>query len=303
MRYRPAVFCSFCLLLAVAFCIFINAGGAQGQQSDAPPKGFFSLFNGSDLTGWRGLVGDPRSRAKMTRRELDERQKQANRDMREHWFVKDGIIQFDGKGQSMCTAKDYGDFEMLVDWKIPPGGDSGIYLRGSPQVQIWEREEGSGGLYNNQKYPSKPSKNADNPPGEWNRFRILMIGDKVTVHLNGERIVDQVKMENYWERKKPIYPMGALELQNHGGPLYFRNIFVREIPRSVNVGIVDIKDHWLKVQGLARYLNDHDIPFKDLTDEVRSGAMNLDGQDALIIGSFATSEEAVSYTHLTLPTN
>ena len=58
--------------------------------------------------------------------------------MRAHWKVVDGVLVFDGKGRSLCTAKDYANFEMLVDWKITPHGDSGIYLRGSPQVQIWD---------------------------------------------------------------------------------------------------------------------------------------------------------------------
>ena len=128
--------------------------------------------------------------------------------------------------------KQYGDFEMLVDWKIEPGGDSGIYLRGRPQVQIWDNPIGSGGLYNNQKNPSNPTVKADNPPGQWNRFRILMVGDKVTVFLNGRVVVDWVTMENYWERDKPIYPVEQIELQHHNSPLWFRNIYIREIPRS-----------------------------------------------------------------------
>jgi hypothetical protein len=119
-----------------------------------------------------------------------------------------------------------------VDWKILPGGDSGVYLRGSPQVQIWQNPVGSGGLYNNQKNPSKPLKVADRPVGEWNTFRIIMIGDKVTVYLNDELVVDNVTMENYWERDKPIYPTGQIELQNHGNNLYFKNIYIREIPRA-----------------------------------------------------------------------
>jgi hypothetical protein len=199
---------------------------------NVPPEGFSALFNGRDLSGWKGLVANPAKRAMMTPDELAKAQAAADETMRKHWKVENGLLVFDGKGQSLCTARDYGDFELLVDWKIPPGGDSGIYLRGSPQVQIWDHEVGSGGLYNNQKNPSKPLVKADNPPGEWNRFRILMIGDKVTVHLNGKLVVDNVVMENYWERDKPIYPSGQIELQNHGATLYFRNIFIREIPRQ-----------------------------------------------------------------------
>jgi hypothetical protein len=156
--------------------------------------------------------------------------------MRAHWKVEDGMLTFDGEGfQHICTAKDYGDFEMLVDWKINKNGDSGLYLRGCPQVQIWDPAqwpEGSGGLYNNQKYPSKPLKCADKPIGEWNTFRIRMIDDRVTIYLNGELVVDNVVMENYWERHKPIYPTGQIELQAHKTPLYFRNIFIKEIPRK-----------------------------------------------------------------------
>ena len=152
--------------------------------------------------------------------------------MREHWKVEDGALVFDGGGDSLCTDRDYADFEMLVDWKILEKGDSGIYLRGSPQVQIWDTAqwpEGSGGLYNNKKNPSKPSQCADNPIKEWNTFRIKMVGEKVTVYLNDKLVVDNVTMENYWERDKPIYPTGQIELQNHGNTLWFKNVFIKEL--------------------------------------------------------------------------
>lgn len=204
-----------------------------------PPTGFVALFNGENLSGWKGLVKSPPKRAKMAPADLAAAQSEADESMRAHWQVKNGEIVFDGKGESLCTFQDYGDFEMLVDWKIPPEGDSGIYLRGSPQVQIWEPHshgqfnpvDGSGGLYNNEKNPRHPLAFADKPVGEWNRFRILMTGDKVHVFLNGELVVNNTTMENYWERDKPIYPTGQIELQNHGGPLWFKNIYIREIPR------------------------------------------------------------------------
>jgi HEAT repeat protein len=204
-------------------------------QSNKPPDGFVALFNGRDLRGWKGLVADPPTRAKMTADELARAQAAADSAMRLHWSVQDGVLVFDGRGANLCTAKDYGDFELLVDWKIEKHGDSGIYLRGSPQVQIWDPAqwpEGSGGLYNNQKGPSKPLRKADKPIGEWNTFRIRMVGDRVTVYLNDVLVVDSVALENYWEREKSIYPTGAIELQSHSSTLYFRNIFVREIPRK-----------------------------------------------------------------------
>jgi len=211
------------------------------EQENTPPEGFTALFNGTDMTGWKGLVGDPPKRAKMSPDELAAGQAKADQRMRDHWKAEGGLIVFDGHGDSLCTAKDYADFEMFVDWKIPARGDSGIYLRGSPQVQIWEPNspgqfnpvDGSGGLYNNEKNPRHPLKFDDHPVGEWNRFRILMTGEKVTVYLNGVLVVQNTTLENYWERSKPIYPIGQIELQNHGGPLYFKNIYIRELPTAM----------------------------------------------------------------------
>ena len=213
---------------------FVLCGAVADAADNVPPEGFVALFDGKTLDGWKGLVGNPKSRAAMSPEQLAEAQKKADEVMRAHWSVADGALVFDGKGRALCTAKDYGDFEFYVDWKILPKGDSGIYLRGTPQVQIWDPGHwkiGSGGLYNNKKNPSKPTKIADNPIGEWNTFYIKMVGDKVTVKLNGELVVDDVVMENYWERDKPIYPTGQIELQNHGNTLWFKNIYLREIPR------------------------------------------------------------------------
>jgi len=224
---------SICLFLTCAVSLGVVAPVAAADNT--PPDGFTALFNGKDVTGWKGLVGDPKSRATMSAEQLAEAQKTADESAKSHWNVVDGVIVFDGKGKSLCTAKDYGDFEMYVDWKIKENGDSGIYLRGSPQVQIWDPGHwkiGSGGLYNNQNNPSKPTKIADNPIGEWNTFYIKMVGEKVTIKLNGELVVDDVILENYWERDKPIYPTGQIELQNHGNTLYFKNIYLREIPRK-----------------------------------------------------------------------
>lgn len=208
------------------------------KYMDVMPKeeGFVSLFNGEDLSGWKGLVGNPLTRAKMDAKTLARNQKEANKKMLDNWSVKNGTITFSGKGANLCSVKDYGDFELLVDWRITKNGDSGIYLRGTPQVQVWDTSRvdvgaqvGSGGLYNNQKHASKPLKVADNPVGEWNTFHITMIGDKVTVYLNGELVVDNVVLENYWDRSLPIFPRDAIELQAHGTDLAFRDIYVREI--------------------------------------------------------------------------
>ena len=227
-------------LVIVLVCLGYMATRAEAGELNRPPKGFVALFNGRDLAGWKGLAGNPKSRRGMSREELAKAQAKADEDMRAHWKVVDGALCFDGKGHSLCTVKDYGDFEMLVDWKIEKGGDSGIYLRGTPQVQIWDTanrrvgaQVGSGGLYNNKKGASRPLKMADKPVGQWNTFRIIMTGERVTVYLNDELVVDNVVMENYWERDKPIYPNGQIELQSHGSLLYFRNVFIREITNKL----------------------------------------------------------------------
>lgn len=201
-------------------------------------EGFVPLFNGKDLSGWKGLVQNPIARRKMAADSLAFKQKKADEAAFKDWFAKDGELVFSGHGDNLCTVKQYGDFEMYVDWKIQKDGDAGIYLRGTPQVQIWDTSRvsvgaqvGSGGLYNNQKNPSKPSKVADNAIGEWNTFHITMIGDRVSVDLNGENVVDNVVLENYWDRNLPIFAKEQLELQAHGNEIHYRDIYVREIPR------------------------------------------------------------------------
>lgn len=201
--------------------------------------GYVSIFDGKDLEGWHGLVKNSVVRAKMTPGELETAQLEADQKMLNNWSVKDGCIVFNGAGDNLCTKKMYGDFEMLVDWKISKNGDSGIYLRGTPQVQIWDTSRvdvgaqvGSGGLYNNKKYQSKPLVLVDNAIGDWNTFRIKMIGDRVTVYLNGVLVVDNVVMENYWDRSIPIFAKDAIELQAHGTDLAFRNLYVKELNKE-----------------------------------------------------------------------
>ncbi|MFC1554968.1 DUF1080 domain-containing protein [candidate division KSB1 bacterium] len=219
-------------------------------------EGFRPLFNGKDLTGWKGLVGNPLTRAEMSPEELAKEQEKADELMRAHWKIEDGVLVFDGEGSHLCTERDYGDFEMKVDWKIGPEGDSGIYLRGSPQVQIWDTAqwpEGSGGLYNNQKNPAKPLAVADNPIGEWNSLHIKMVGDMVTVYLNNILVVDNVVMENYWDRDQPIFPRGQIELQSHGSTLYFKNVRIKELDEVV----IDTEPEL--EEGFVRLFNGEDL--------------------------------------------
>lgn len=217
--------------MRTALAVLVAASMFGQTKDNTPPEGFTALFNGKDLTGWQGLVELPK-------RDKDPEKyaaqvKAANEKYLPHWTVKDGVINYDGKGQSLQTVKDYGDFELWVDWKIGPKGDSGIYLRGNPQVQIWDPAkwpEGSGGLYNNRPpHPSKPLKCADKPIGEWNHFRILMKGDKVSVWLNEVLVVDDTPLDNYWNKNEPLPTKGPIELQHHGDHLEFKNIYIKEM--------------------------------------------------------------------------
>lgn len=174
---------------------------------NTPPPGFSPLFNGKYLAGW----------------DLEH-------DAERHWAVTNGMIEYDGRGRNLRTAADYGNFELWVDWKIPAGGDSGIYLRGFPQVQIWDNPVGSGGLYNNRNHPSKPLVVADNPPGEWNTFRIRLVEDVATVHLNDRLVVDNTVLECWPNYDSKLPALGRIELQHHGSQLWFKNIYIKELP-------------------------------------------------------------------------
>ena len=223
------------LLRIAVFLVFLSAARpAPAEEINKPPEGFVALFNGRDLTGWQGLI-DIKRRATLTEEQRKEEQAKADEKMRAHWSVKDGILVFDGKGDSLQSAKDYGNFELYVDWRIQKEGDRGIYLRGNPQVQIWDaaaNPAGSGGLFNNKKHPSAPLSAADRPVGEWNTFWIRMVGDRVTVKLNDKVVVNDTPLENYWEPDKPLPARGPIELQNHGNVLEFRNLYIKELPEA-----------------------------------------------------------------------
>src|SRR5690606_35926290 len=174
--------------------------------------------------------------------ELAAKQVEADKKMRDSWRAENGVLVFNGHGDNIATVKQYGDFELLLDWKLDKNGkepDAGVYLRGTPQVQMWDisrtnvgAQVGSGGLYNNKTHESKPSKVADNALGDWNTMKIKMVGEKVTVHLNGELVVDNVTLENYWDRNQSIFPVEQIELQAHGTLVYYRDIFIKELPRK-----------------------------------------------------------------------
>jgi hypothetical protein len=214
-----------------------------------PPPGFTALYSGRDLSGWRGgWTFDHREWLAMPEAERAAKDAEWTADMLKHWRAEGDELVNDGKGRYATTVKDYGDIELLIDYKTVARADSGIYLRGCPQVQIWDYTDpakferganrGSGGLWNNNspaatgKYPLVK---ADKPFGEWNTFRILMVGSRVSVWLNDQLVVDHAILENHYDRalppekRRPVPARGPIQLQTHGGEIRWRKMFVREI--------------------------------------------------------------------------
>jgi hypothetical protein len=246
------------------------AGMAQAPSPlrMAPDAAFRPLFNGRDLSGWHGRDHvDPRSiwaldeggRARAREKSLPEFQK--------HWHVEDGALVNDGEGPYATTDQEFGDIELRLEYRTVPKADSGIYLRGNPQVQIWDTTEaggkwdrgaqfGSGGLFNNA--PGAPGRDplvkADKPFGQWNRVRIIQVGERTWVWLNGERVVDGARMENYWDRARPLWPRGPIQLQTHGGEIRWRHVVLREIPPAEATAILSARD----AAGYERIFNGRD---------------------------------------------
>jgi hypothetical protein len=230
-------------LTLFALCTFPSFALAQEE----PPPGFRALFDGASLDGWWGAsTEDPRGYLALPPEELAAKKAKSLEDIRQHWSAKDGVLYNDGHGLFLTTEENFADFELRLEYRTVAKADSGIYLRGVPQVQIWDTTEaggkwnigadkGSGGLWNNSAgAPGKdPLTLADWPFGEWNAVRITMVGERVSVWLNGRLVVDHARMENYYDRARPIPRTGPIQLQTHGGRIDWRNVWVREIaPRE-----------------------------------------------------------------------
>jgi len=204
--------------------VLVAIGGSTVSTNSAP-EGFAQLFNGYDLTGWK----DDRSG---------------------HWRAVQGLLFYDGGGwqpapstefkRNLCTESEYGDFILLIDWKIEKDGNSGIFLRGDlsqsesgqVQVEIWDRTAvvyssplGSGGIVGYTVKEQAPLRTVDRPVGEWNHFEIRVEKGRVTVYLNDQLVLDKFQAKF----KKP---KGPIVLQHHGSPLWFRNIYIKELAQQ-----------------------------------------------------------------------
>ncbi len=222
--------------LLIFFCLF----SASGSEIN-PPEGFRPLFNGKDLSGWYG--DNPHQSRKVEDREAAIKDQQD--DFKKHWTVENGELVNDGKGPYATTVRDYGDIELMLEYKTVALADSGIYLRGSPQVQIWDTtkeggkwdigaDRGSGGLYNNPKEDADtngkhPLVHADKPFGQWNSLKIRHVGDRMWVWLNAQLVVDGAIFHPFFDKTKPMPGKGPIHLQTHGGEIRWRNVYIREI--------------------------------------------------------------------------
>lgn len=240
------------LVLLLTSCASPDSGPVplpEGTQANSVPEqnvapaGYVALFNGKNLDGWYGHgTQDPRVLWEMSPEEFEAHKDSTRDNVRQHWRVENGELINDGAGLFLTTNQDYGNFELMLEYRTVKGADSGIYLRGVPQVQIWDTTEeggkwdlgadkGSGGLWNNS--PDSPGKDPlvhmDRPFGEWNSFRINMIGERVSVWMNDSLVVDNAVMENYFDRSIPIFEKGPIQLQTHGGEIRWRNVFIREL--------------------------------------------------------------------------
>ena len=219
-------------LVVLAASVRLHTAAAASE----PPAGFRSLLVGDTLTGWGSCPDNADQRGKTSSKELATVPQSSDRQMRDHWRVVDGTVTFDGSGQRICTDRDFGDIEMLIDWKIEPGGSGEIWLRGKPAVRFWDAShgdlavqgaaKGSGGLAHNKRYPRLPLVSADRPATEWNTFHIRIVGERVTVNLNDQLVTDNVVLENVDDRKNPIPAFGPIAISSNGFAS-FRNIYVR----------------------------------------------------------------------------
>jgi hypothetical protein len=265
IRTAPRSICSIFSLLFLGF----GSLGLLDASEVKPPPGFAALFNGKDFTGWHGMGHfDPRKIQAMSEEERTRKRAADLVEFEKHWRVENGELINDGHGPYATTDGEFGDIELLLEYRTVPLADSGIYLRANPQVQIWDytkeggkweigADKGSGGLWNNS--PGAPGKDplvlADKPFGEWNHVRILQIGDRTTVYLNNQLVVDHAVMENFWDRSKPLWPRGPIQLQTHGGEIRWRNIFIREIPAEEANSILQKPD----AEGFVSIFNGKDF--------------------------------------------
>ena len=225
-------------LLCAIPCLFLFSGvhavdpcSSQAQPCAArtaqplPPAGFTALFNGKDLTGWHGMPHfDPYKLAAMKRGGTQGPDRRSGpRTPRSTGRVENGELVNDGNGAYLTTDKEYGDIELLrrvqdgaqgrqrhLSAGHAAGADLGLH-QGRRQVEP-RRRQGLAAACGTTA-PALPARTRSSWPtsrsASGTRFRILMVGERVTVYLNDKLVVDHARLENFWNRKLPLPPQGA----------------------------------------------------------------------------------------------
>ena len=233
------------LALSLLLGCLLGTGAFAATAGEHPKidleKGWQSLFNGKDLTGWdtRTMEGEPAPG--------------------DTWVVEEGTLTRKGPAY-LRTVEQYGDFVLDLEFKIGPGTNSGILLRHDPEYSAGERRYWWNGLLEVQIFDSygtepvgmqdcgslydmvAPSKNMMKKAGEWNRITMTARGSKITVVMNGQKIID-VDLDDWTEANKnpdgtpnkynkPMKDLprkGFILLQDHPGSIWFRNIYVKPL--------------------------------------------------------------------------
>lgn len=205
-------------------------------EESTPPPGFEVLFNGTDLSGWKGFDKSPATSSGS--------ESEVIADFSTHWVVENGELVSDGQGAYAATQKEFANFELQIEYKMRPEADGGIFLRGVPEVQLGDGDRsadparptyrpqfGSGGLIHNapETLGRHPNMVNDSPFGRWNRLKIRQIGARTWVTLNNQQMVLGASMENSLDPSKPLPEKGPIVLQVDGGEIRWRNIYMREI--------------------------------------------------------------------------
>lgn len=212
------------------------------------PQGFRSLYTGIDLSGWKKVAGNEGHwNSKDWILDYDGKSEAPDRDQMNLWSEQefgDFILICDWRLNAKPTKRPRpiilpnGDYKLddagkQVTQEVSDAGDSGIYLRGNSksQVNIWCWPHGSGEVYGYRTDKNQPAEvragvtpkvNADKPLGQWNRFVITMKGDRLTVVLNGQTVIENAQLPGVPAR-------GPIALQHHGDTIQFANIFIKEL--------------------------------------------------------------------------
>lgn len=200
-------------LLFVAFALFTTSTWA------AEEKGFVPLFNGKDTTGWK--LRQPKGH--------------------NSWTVENGVLKntvnAGEHGTDLVTEKKYWNFTVKYDYMVPNKSNSGFYLRGRHEIQILGDHDtgkpsltGNGAIYNFK----APDEFVSKPGGEWQTVEATIIGNKITVTLNGKKIHDNVECKKATgsEIDNKIDEPGPIFLQGNHGTAWFRNLRIQELPKE-----------------------------------------------------------------------